>query len=277
MKNIMPFLLVFVLLAMEKTSAQGFISFYKQGVAAYSLSITNIDSIGFIEQGLDSTDLNNKSTIGDQKIFIYDSGKITDSIQISDFDSIAFEITNLVQHKYDSFVDVRDSSTYQTVIIGTQTWMSENLAYLPRQNHPTDTSSVDPKYYVQNIETYGVLYNWPAAKNACPAGWHLPSDAEWNVLVDYLGSNVALKMKSVNGWKNNTNGTNESGFSALPGGFCSFIGFGTVGQYGYWWSSTSIPGMTHGAYARDLGGNNSKLGKMWGYMNYGHSVRCVAN
>jgi uncharacterized protein (TIGR02145 family) len=93
-----------------------------------------------------------------------------------------------------------------------------------------------------NCAKYGRLYNWNDAKSACPAGWHLPSDAEWTTLTDYVGgaSTAGMKLKSTSGWHNNGNGTDDYGFSALPGGLG--LGDGRSGgniEGGYWWSVTA--------------------------------------
>ena len=99
------------------------------------------------------------------------------------------------------FTDARDGTHYDAVKIGNQVWMAENLKYLPSVVGPATGSETAAYYYVYdydgtdvmaakataNYTTYGVLYNWPAAMNACPTGWHLPSDAEWTELTDYLG------------------------------------------------------------------------------------------
>lgn len=116
-----------------------------------------------------------------------------------------------------TFKDIRDGKVYKIVTIGSQTWMAENLAFLPEVYGPTVNSIMEPRYYVYgyegtsvedakattNYKTYGVLYNWSAAmsgsagsdtnpsgvRGICPEGWHLPSDAEWTQLETYLANN----------------------------------------------------------------------------------------
>jgi len=125
-----------------------------------------------------------------------------------------------------TFTDPRDGRTYRTVKIGKQVWMAENLAfdYAGSKCYNNDLA---------NAEMYGRLYDWETAKKACPPGWHLPSRAEW----DELGKQ-AIKLKAESGWKSDGNGTDDYGFSALPGGLgYSGGGFSTAGNYGYWWSS----------------------------------------
>jgi len=98
--------------------------------------------------------------------------------------------------------------TYKTVVIGTQTWMAENLNY-----------ATGSQCYGDNCGTYGRLYNNVIAKTVCPSGWHLPSDAEWTALKNTVGGNstAGTKLKSATGWDSNGNGTDDYGFSALPG------------------------------------------------------------
>ena len=145
-----------------------------------------------------------------------------------------------------TLTDDRDGNSYKTVEIGNQVWMAENLKYLPSVAHPPDHSFTDPLCYVYNYMgtdvntaiatkiylTYGVLYNWPALMNGeqssvkypsgvqgvCPAGWHVPSKAEWVVLINHLGGEDVAggKLKL---WGHQEPGeTNETGFTALPGG-----------------------------------------------------------
>ena len=121
-----------------------------------------------------------------------------------------------------------DIKNYRTVDIGTQTWMAENLNYAVAGSKCYDN---DPA----NCEKYGRLYDWSTAKTVCPAGWHLPSDAEWDELVAFAGGGA--KLMAASGW-NSGNGTDEFGFSALPGGYGYSGSFSNVGDYGYWWSAT---------------------------------------
>jgi uncharacterized protein (TIGR02145 family) len=167
--------------------------------------------------------------------------------------------------------DSRDGKKYKAVKIGSQTWMAENLNY--------DTSG--SKCYENqpaNCTKYGRLYNWATARNACPSGWHLPSDDEYEVLEKYVGGrNVAgKKLKAKSGWNNNGNSTDEFGFSALPGGLGnSSGGFSYVGSSGYWWSATEYNASY--AYGRDMYYDYDGANR-YDYNKSGQcSVRCVQN
>lgn len=200
---------------------------------------------------------------------------------------------NKVVYNRGSFTDPRDSIVYQTVTIGTQVWMAENLRYLPSVVGPYTGSDTIPYYYVYdynginvseakakaNYTIYGVLYNWVAAKIACPSGWHLPSDLEWKQLINYLnGENVAggkLKETGITHWISpNIDATNETGFAALPGGYQYSNGsFLNRGFKGYWWSSTESN--TTDAWYRGMdyffgSVDRKSFGKIAGF-----SVRCV--
>jgi uncharacterized protein (TIGR02145 family) len=127
--------------------------------------------------------------------------------------------------------DKRDGRKYRTVEIFGKRWMAENL------NYRTD-SSWCYKNADSNCAKYGRLYNWTAAMNACPAGWYLPSRSEWSRLSDSIDS-TGKRLKTKSGWKDDGNGTDEYGFSALPGGSRNSAGeFRGGGFGGWWWTST---------------------------------------
>ena len=172
------------------------------------------------------------------------------------------------------FTDSRDGKSYRTVAIGDQIWMAENL------NIKTE-NSVCNENKPENCDKYGRLYNWPDAMQACPSGWHLPTDDEWaalgkavggseeillGIVVGYSIAGTALKSKS--GWSHNKdlffnemiifgNGTDTFGFSALPGGYLSVpmvdyipgrgevqtgtFAFTNPNSFGRWWSANEHP------------------------------------
>ena len=209
------------------------------------------------------------------------------------------------------FHDSRDGNLYSYRTYGSQVWMTKNMAYLPSVVGPGTGSNSTAYYYVYgydgtnvtaakgttNYNKYGVLYNWPAALTACPEGWHLPSDAEWTQLEEYLiangynydgtttGNKIAKSMANYSGW--NTSSTvgavgntdypeyrNKSGFTALPGGCRSLDGaFNYVGDSGYWWSSTQYD--TSSAWGRRLYFIRSSVTRVSNYKESGFSVRCV--
>jgi len=144
-----------------------------------------------------------------------------------------------------TFKDSRDGNTYKKVAVGSQTWMAENL------NYAAD-NSVCYGNSAENCAKYGRLYNWSTAKTACPAGWHLPSDAEWGTLENSVGGfkTAGTKLKSADGWSGAGYGTDDYAFSALPGGFGGSGGnFYSAGRYGYWWSAAE--GDAYIAWSRD--------------------------
>src|SRR5690554_267685 len=196
----------------------------------------------------------------------------------------------------EAFTDPRDGNVYKIITIGDQVWMAENLAYLPSVNMVADGSedAAGSYYYVygydgtnvaeakatDNYATYGVLYNWTAAMNDCPHGRHLPSDAEWTELTDYLGGeSVAggkLKETGTTHWASpNTGATNETGFTALPGGARYNDGtFYDIGGYGNWWSATG----DDATYAWDRFvsyGYSSVSSDCYYCKSVGFSVRCL--
>jgi len=181
--------------------------------------------------------------------------------------------------------------TYRTVEIGDQTWMAENLNYNADGSkcYGEGGQVYDGGYFVElssaeiqsNCDKYGRLYNWATAmansarstanpsgvKGVCPDGWHLPSYYEWETLINFVGTDAGTKLKSASGW----NGTDNYGFSALPGGYGHPDGsFLDAGWYSCWWNSAN-------------GGNINSYGQ---YMFFGNtsagfdpsnlfSVRCL--
>jgi len=159
--------------------------------------------------------------------------------------------------------------TGRTVKIGNQTWTAENI----NNEGGGKCYDNDPS----NCAKYGRLYTWAEALVACPSGWHLPSDVEWTALEDAVGGSKTAdrKLKSRTGWNNNGNGTDDFGFSALPGGTGNSGGsFNYAGNGGYWWSATE--GSAGHAWSRDMG----YLTNVDVYLYYGNesglrSVRCL--
>ncbi|MDA3929088.1 MAG: FISUMP domain-containing protein [Prolixibacteraceae bacterium] len=213
----------------------------------------------------------------------------------------------------ETFIDSRDGSEYKTVKIGNQVWMAENLAYIPFDppynhniNYPSDQLGDKelelntPRYYVydfyypyrtglwllENFKTYGVLYNWYAAEDACPAGWHLPSNDEWITLANNAGGKTSagrnLKISNQNyWWEYNTPVDNSTGFSALPGGFVDRVDneYEAMGKWGFWWTSTESGNVTaYGktfAIERDLSYDHADLGEHSRQKDQGCSIRCI--
>jgi len=161
------------------------------------------------------------------------------------------------------------SANLKTTRIGSQTWMAENLNCGVKGSKCYDD---DPA----NCKKYGRLYDWATAKTACPSGWHLPTDAEWTTLIDYAGgrSNAGKKLKARSGWDEGGNGTDDYGFSALPGGFGKSNGyFGSVGETGFWWSASEDDSYDAYQWAMDYSDNSAH----WDYDDKSLllSVRCV--
>ena len=133
-----------------------------------------------------------------------------------------------------TMTDSRDGRTYKIIDIGMQTWMAQNL------NYETD-SSYCYNDEENNCSLYGRLYTWGAAVTACPSGWHLPSNEEWDVLftaVDGL-SMAGLMLRDSIGWDSRFNGLDAYGFSALPAGYrISYGDFDGAGFVAYFWSAT---------------------------------------
>jgi uncharacterized protein (TIGR02145 family) len=200
------------------------------------------------------------------------------------------ERTERIEKLSTYFKDSRDGRIYRAVKIGGKTWMAENL------NYQTDSSWCNDNDN-SNCDKYGRLYNWNAAKSACPSGWHLPSRKEWNKMVAAAGGKKQLrptsndksdgifywygageKLKYTSGWNSNGNGTDDLGFSALPGGSRGkFYGqFQSTGKYGAWWTATRSK--EGDAYSRNITFNSNYVSEdEYADTVEGLSARCVRN
>jgi len=171
--------------------------------------------------------------------------------------------------KKSSFTDSRDGKSYKTLKFGNQTWMAENLNYNANGSRCYDNDE-------SNCQKYGRLYDWNTALNACPKGWHLPSNKEWGTLVDFAGGSdeAGNILKATSGWNNNGNGVDAVGFLALPGGYGDSSGsFRSVGSYGDWWSATEV--YASNAYYRNMGYSDANVYSFNYDKSSLYSVRCV--
>jgi len=165
--------------------------------------------------------------------------------------------------------DTNYTYTGRTVTIGNLTWMAENL----NRNTSNSWCYGDD---ASNCAKYGRLYTWDAAMSACPNGWRLPAQEDWDGLAQASGdtstAGTALKSNAPN-W----DGTNDLGFSALPGGSRGSAGtFLGIGSSGYWWTATDGgPGSIGSAWGRHMYSGRRNVPEHWGDKAEGFSVRCV--
>jgi len=208
----------------------------------------------------------------------------------------------------------KDNNTYSTVSIGAQCWTTTNLkvtkyddgSLIPdltsSTSNPWATSGARTEYVAGGVAgyvgTFGYLYNWYAVndlRKLCPAGWHVPTDAEWTIMIQQLdnmasatvvgtqSSTAGTVMKSTVtnssigsglGWNPGSPGTNTSGFSALPGGFRSLYGsFGFIRDFAFFWSATEFDFSS--AWYRTLNNFNSNVSRYDSNKSVGYSVRCL--
>jgi uncharacterized protein (TIGR02145 family) len=203
---------------------------------------------------------------------------------------------NVLEHNGGTITDA-DGNIYNTVIIGSQTWMVENLKttkYKDGTSIPLETSNTTwaglstPAYcwynndQATNGNVYGALYNWYTVntRNLCPTGWRVPTDEDWTTLTTYLGGESAaggkLKEIGTTHWLSpNTGATNESGFRALPGGdrYYSTGSFNNVGTNGNWWSFTEVDANV--AWYRRMNSDYSGVYRYYISKREGISVRCI--
>jgi uncharacterized protein (TIGR02145 family) len=219
----------------------------------------------------------------------YSNGQ-KDTFLIADVDSITYiTIASTGTTCPATITDVRDGEVYAVVAIGNQCWMAENLRY-NASGSLLNTNNPDPKY--GRLYSWGTLMNGASSSSAspsgvqgvCPAGWHIPSDAEWNTLELALGMPASgttqtgqrgthdIAMKSTTGWNGNNNGTNSSGFNAFPAGYHLTLAFVGLGDQADFWSATEAPNAL--AWGRNLN-VNSGVARLDHIKDLGFSCRCV--
>jgi uncharacterized protein (TIGR02145 family) len=202
---------------------------------------------------------------------------------------------------YGSVTDI-DGRTYKTIPVGVQVWMAENLrttklndgTVLPKIIEDADWSNLLTAAYCwfNNNDSlygniYGAYYNWYAVSSGklCPDGWHVPSDVEWQQMVDYLGGNNVAGSKIKETGKNNwvlPNGdaSNNSGLTGLPAGMRGSIdgSFSGQGYYGGWWTATQTNSSLLGsAWSRWVHGDTTVIARSEIFKKDGFGIRCIKN
>jgi len=195
---------------------------------------------------------------------------------------------------YGTVIDV-NGNVYKTITIGTQTWMAENLRATKYRNGDLIPKVTDyPQWeglktgaycdynnLLGSSTTYGRLYNWHAVIDSriiAPKGWHIPTDAEWTTLTNYLGGDSVacskLKEKGTKHWPSNPYADNLSGFTALPAGYRNYDGtFDGIGASSFWWSSSESTSIA--AFYRNLYYNTNLIVRDSVFKENGYSIRCI--
>jgi len=195
--------------------------------------------------------------------------------------------------KSGTFKDTRDGKMYKWVKIGEQIWMAENLNYTQGGNMRHIPDSVEWNgnqhydgwaYYdndANNGSEYGALYQWEAAKTACPQGWHLPTADEWNELISFVENDghsgeTGTALKSKNGWIHNGNGTDNYGFDIKPAGYRQWNGeFRYSGYFARFWTQTQTSNIQSNAESVSFYATSPTANPGTAIKTYGYSVRCV--
>ena len=173
-------------------------------------------------------------------------------------------------------IDIRDNKTYKTIKIGNQTFMAENLAYIPKNVeinkagyavYGYNSENIDSLKLLENYFNFGVLYTWETARNSCPDGWHLPEKEEFDMLLYVFANNDSIAYKSL------IYGGN-SGFSAVLGGYMTIVKkFSTIGSEGIYFSNTEFN--SDFAWVLTFSELYHSAVMIRCYKNAGYSVRCI--
>jgi uncharacterized protein (TIGR02145 family) len=255
------------------------------------------DNISRVGQNINNLDSTAQFSVDDINNIIAGIDDFSPPIDINSSSSIPSSSSSMKEDG--SMTDIRDNKTYKTVVIGTQTWMAQNL------NYNVSSSSKCYNNGENSCTQYGRLYTWAAAmsldpncnesscasnisgkhRGICPEGWHIPSDADWNTLMKFVVdpscsdnsdcANAGTKLKATNGWSQDGNGTDDFGFSALPGGIGYNGGstFNDVGNAGIWWSASEKT--INEAYYRGMSYSNGNAIYNYSGKDRLHSVRCL--
>ncbi len=192
------------------------------------------------------------------------------TMEVADTKGLTSKYTEIVNVEDYYLVDTRDNQEYKTVKIGTQLWMAENLNFNAFEGSYCHGDNPD------NCQIYGRLYEWASADFACPSGWHLPTNDDWDLLTDYLGENNGVKLKSDFGWTGDYNGDNSSGFNALPASYHTEYGeYMALGGYAFFWTATE--NQENRAWSRLLSYNREIVEKNFFNKQNAFSVRCLKN
>ncbi|MCL2284567.1 MAG: hypothetical protein FWC26_14730 [Fibromonadales bacterium] len=236
---------------------------------AFGGKISNVGLVGFYVGGKDNVG----SIVGSSRCTALDN------------DSTQYCSDGVIKN-YGFLTDTRDNNKkYKTVVIGNQTWMAENLDY-----YYTIPNMGSWGTCISNCK-YGLLYDWEFVmqinsnscypncnksigtnhQGICPSGWHIPTKEEWNALINFVGPMSGTKLKATSGWNNDGNGTDDYGFSALPGGYKYKNGSAMYyGLAGFWWSTDSIAEL-------QMFYNNNNASVMSASKDQVRSVRCLKN
>jgi uncharacterized protein (TIGR02145 family) len=291
-------ILVIILCSAQLYSAEPLVKFYLQDGSSKQFNLSDIDSLNVIDK-------KNNYVMRihyKKKLVVYYPNEIIGSIKLEK-DSATRDILSVYISSFpksyllnaiDSLVFYIDQ--FQPLTIGSQVWMLKNLNVdhyrngdsIPELRDSVSWSNLKTGawcYYSNdsaNSKTYGRLYNWYAVNDLralAPIGWHISDEGDWDKLNGFVGneaiSGIKLKESGISHWlKPNTGATNESGFSALPGGYRNYNGtFINIGKNAFWWSFDQ--NTSTNAWNRILYYDKINFGISTGYKIYGYSVRCV--
>jgi uncharacterized protein (TIGR02145 family) len=205
----------------------------------------------------------------EQELSSSNGDDVPDLSSSSDGDVVPSSSSEEAQGGESSITDSRDSKKYRIVQIGEQVWFAENLNYNVSGSKCYDN-------FDSNCEIYGRLYDWETAKTVCPSGWHLPTKEEWDVMMAYIGVPSGWKLKATSGWKEyqgKVGGTDDYGFSALPGGLLQGGNFVNVNIFSYFWSASE--NNSENANAMQMSWTNDDASGKALIKSYLLSVRCL--